>query len=278
MDDDNSWHLDEEQVRQQVKNYLSQGTYCHAADQLTSMFAKVREMLHARDSNGARMLTLITEQFLADPRLAVWRSQGTPMTDKCRLLWDELGKGEVSMSVMLHCWVVSGALWVCVGLNPDCTTVEKDCWHHMLSTWSALEMCPLEDADHRSNTQPSVGQPRTIFARALEACSLTWNDPHLQLILNEDAVYRPRDTMLEDKSFSPLGLPLWNGESSPDHGARLLSIVSLRAHPNCMRSCRRTALARLHEESPALGRRHRSNHEASSTHRADQTPAAAGRR
>jgi hypothetical protein len=92
VDDDNSWHLDEEQVRTQVKNYLSQGTYCHAADQLSSMFAKVREMLHARDSNGARMLTLITEQFLADPRLAVWKSQGTPMTDKCRLLWDELGE------------------------------------------------------------------------------------------------------------------------------------------------------------------------------------------
>lgn len=49
-------------------------------------------MLRARDSNGARMLTLITEQFLADPRLLVWKSQGQPMTDKCRQLWDELGK------------------------------------------------------------------------------------------------------------------------------------------------------------------------------------------
>ena len=48
-------------------------------------------MLRARDSNGARMLTLITEQFLADPRLILWRSQRTPMTDKCRQLWDELG-------------------------------------------------------------------------------------------------------------------------------------------------------------------------------------------
>ena len=48
-------------------------------------------MLKARDSNGARMLTLITEEFLADPRLILWRSQGTPMTDKCRQLWDQLG-------------------------------------------------------------------------------------------------------------------------------------------------------------------------------------------
>lgn len=48
-------------------------------------------MLRAQDSNGARMLTLITEQFLSDPRLQMWRSQGTPMTDKCRQLWDQLG-------------------------------------------------------------------------------------------------------------------------------------------------------------------------------------------
>lgn len=45
-----------------------------------------------RDSNGARMLTLITEQFMGDPRLALWRQQGTTMTDKYRQLWDELGK------------------------------------------------------------------------------------------------------------------------------------------------------------------------------------------
>lgn len=53
---------------------------------------QVREMLKMRDSNGARMLMLITEQFMGDPRLAMWRQQGTTMTDKYRQLWDELGK------------------------------------------------------------------------------------------------------------------------------------------------------------------------------------------
>lgn len=57
---------------------------------------QVREMLRMRDSNGARMLTLITEQFMADPRLSLWRQQGTGMTDKCRQLWDELGKNSQS--------------------------------------------------------------------------------------------------------------------------------------------------------------------------------------
>ena len=59
---------------------------------LVRVRVQVREMLRARDSNGARMLTLITEQFLSDPRLILWKSQGTPMTDKCRQLWDQLGK------------------------------------------------------------------------------------------------------------------------------------------------------------------------------------------
>lgn len=58
-----------------------------------SLSFQVREMLRMRDSNGARMLTLITEQFMADPRLSLWRQQGTGITEKCRQLWDELGKG-----------------------------------------------------------------------------------------------------------------------------------------------------------------------------------------
>lgn len=61
---------------------------------LLAGYFQVREMLRMRDSNGARMLTLITEQFMADPRLSLWRQQGTGMTDKCRQLWDELGKEE----------------------------------------------------------------------------------------------------------------------------------------------------------------------------------------
>lgn len=48
-------------------------------------------MLRARDNNSVRMLTLITEQFLTDTRLQLWRSQGIQVTDKCRQLWDEIG-------------------------------------------------------------------------------------------------------------------------------------------------------------------------------------------
>ncbi|XP_064624663.1 zinc finger SWIM domain-containing protein 4-like isoform X2 [Lineus longissimus] len=235
VDDDNSWHLDEEQVQEQVKSYLTQGGYYNSSNQLNSMFAKVREMLKARDSNGARMLTLITEQFLADPRLVLWKSQGTPMTEKCRQLWDELG-----------------ALWVCVVLNPNCTMSEKEIWHHLLQRWSDMIMCPLEDADSRASTnhdshhgqnsdddssdedenEPAPGpsiprvppRPRTIFQRALEASQLTWQDQHLQLILSEDCGYHEDEC--DTDWFDSQGLPLWN-EHIPTSCAR---VDALRSH------------------------------------------------
>ena len=42
LDDDNSWHLDEEQVQKLVKNYLSQGIYCNHNEHLSSIFDKVK--------------------------------------------------------------------------------------------------------------------------------------------------------------------------------------------------------------------------------------------
>ena len=44
LDDDNSWHLDEEQVQKLVKNYLSQGIYCNHNEHLSSIFDKVNFM------------------------------------------------------------------------------------------------------------------------------------------------------------------------------------------------------------------------------------------
>ncbi|XP_019724913.1 zinc finger SWIM domain-containing protein 5 isoform X1 [Hippocampus comes] len=209
IDDDNCWHLDEDQVREQVKQFLSQGGYYGSGKQLNSMFAKVREMLRMRDSNGARMLTLITEQFMADPRLSLWRQQGTGMTDKCRQLWDELG-----------------ALWVCVVLNPHCKSEEKSCWLKQLKKWSDMDVCPLEDGNYGSElpnitnalpqsnlAQDALSRPRrTVFSRAVEACNLHWQGSHLQRIISSDYYMSPsyqRDE--ESLLFNPQGLPLWLG-------------------------------------------------------------------
>uniref|UniRef100_A0A7N8WJT1 Zinc finger, SWIM-type containing 5 n=1 Tax=Mastacembelus armatus TaxID=205130 RepID=A0A7N8WJT1_9TELE len=204
IDDDNCWHLDEDQVREQVKQFLSQGGYYGSGKQLNSMFAKVREMLRMRDSNGARMLTLITEQFMADPRLLLWRQQGTGMTDKCRQLWDELG-----------------ALWVCVVLNPHCKSDEKSGWLKQLKKWGDMDVCPLEDGNYGSelpnitNALPqsnlAQGRPRrTVFSRAIEACDLHWQDSHLQRIISSDYYMSPSyQREGESLLFNPQGLPLW---------------------------------------------------------------------
>ncbi|RWS16826.1 zinc finger SWIM domain-containing protein 4-like protein [Dinothrombium tinctorium] len=244
-EDEHSWHLDEEQVSEQVRSYLSQGGYYNATKQLNALFAKVKEMLRAKDSNAARMLRLITEQFLSDPRLPIWRSQGTPMTDKCRQLWDQLG-----------------ALWVCVVLNPHGTQAEREHWRSLLEKWSHLPVCPLEDADFRpmntsglkrrisalddssdeeeeegdrirrnfSHSQsngrrntPPPSMPRTIFQRALEASRLRWDDSHLRYILdNEKNIPIPTNSSY----FNSQNYPLWN-EEIPTACAR---VEALRCH------------------------------------------------
>ncbi len=53
---------------------------------------QVRELLLERDSNGPKMLSMMTEQFLSDPRLVLWKSQGATLADKCRQMWDQLGQ------------------------------------------------------------------------------------------------------------------------------------------------------------------------------------------
>jgi len=266
-DDEHSWHLDEEQVCEQVRSFLSQGGYYNVNKQLVSMFAKVREMLRARDSNGSRMLTLITDQFLADPRLLLWKTQGTPMTDKCRQLWDQLG-----------------ALWVCVVLNPQCSVGDKLHWRQMLEKWAQVDVCPPEDPDfrpptsssqennrlrsrrsvadddsssssessddddnsrpghegnldnsisnaHRNNATlrnlrfPLTVRPRSVFHRAIDAISLTWDNSHLKLILAHDnlsASNEPHST----NNINPQGQALWH-EHVPTACAR---VDALRSH------------------------------------------------
>ncbi|KAI7793602.1 putative zinc finger SWIM domain-containing protein 6, partial [Triplophysa rosa] len=225
VDDENCWHLDEEQVQEQVKLFLSQGGYHGSGKQLNLLFSKVREMLKMRDSNGARMLTLITEQFMADPRLALWRQQGTTMTDKYRQLWDELG-----------------ALWMCIVLNPHCKPEQKAAWLRQLKKWNSVDVCPLEDGNHgnelpnltnalpqgaHGNQDLGARPHRTVFTRAIEACDLHWQDSHLQHIINDDLYtnYCYHDNT-ENSLFDSRGWPLWH-EHVPTACAR---VDALRSH------------------------------------------------
>ena len=142
-------------------------------------------MLRVHDKNGSRMLKLITEQFLEDPRLQIWKQQGTSMNDKCRQLWDQLG-----------------ALWVCVVLNPDSSEAEKAVWKDQLEDWSRRDVCPLENPDSsedvNNNDQTDNIVKSTIFSRAIHTCGLNWEDRELQKIIGRCHV-------------SEEGYFIWNG-------------------------------------------------------------------
>ncbi|XP_073174632.1 zinc finger SWIM domain-containing protein 4 isoform X3 [Lepidochelys kempii] len=222
IEDANCWHLDEEQIQEQVRQLLSNGGYYGASKQLQSMFNKVREMLRMRDSNGARMLILMTEQFLEDPRLALWRQQGAGMTDKCRQLWDELG-----------------ALWVCVVLNPHCKPEERALWLALLKKWNKLDVCPLEEGNYSFDVPgatmalqppsvPSAAAARqTVFGRAIKAGELRWGDCHLQKILSSEGYGLGMKTGGDKLCFDPQGRPLWLGDPFPTACAR---VDALRSH------------------------------------------------
>lgn len=122
-------------------------------------------MLRAQDSNGARMLTLITEQFLSDPRLQMWRNQGTPMTDKCRQLWDQLGKVSIHIIQELNNNFINclGSLWVCIVLNPNCTQHEKQQWKVLLEKWTHIDVCPPEDPDFRLQQPGHMSQRDAVM-------------------------------------------------------------------------------------------------------------------
>lgn len=47
VDDENCWHLDEEQVQEQVKLFLSQGGYHGSGKQLNLLFSKVGSQQHS---------------------------------------------------------------------------------------------------------------------------------------------------------------------------------------------------------------------------------------
>ena len=104
----------------------------------------------------------------------------------------------------------TGSLWVSVVLNPRCDREDRCKWSAALETWAKLEICPLEDPDHRhsssrhreenSHKRPRLGpyaiasssshkrakrshKPRTIFHQALDALHMDWTDPILVKIL-----------------------------------------------------------------------------------------------
>uniref|UniRef100_A0A6G1S7I8 Zinc finger SWIM domain-containing protein 6 n=1 Tax=Aceria tosichella TaxID=561515 RepID=A0A6G1S7I8_9ACAR len=123
-EDEHIWHLDESQVNEKVQNYLNSvvTNSKEAGKQIQALFEKIREMFRAKDSNGTRLLRLITEQFLL---------VGTK-SEKHRPYWDQLT-----------------FLWVVVTLNPDLSRLERRSLLQLLNGWSRQSKCPKEDLERR---------------------------------------------------------------------------------------------------------------------------------
>ncbi|XP_075263947.1 zinc finger SWIM domain-containing protein 5-like [Convolutriloba macropyga] len=166
-DDENCYFIDESQVQEQVRFYLSQGGYYNSAKQLKCMFSKIKEMLKARDTNGPRMLKLITLEFMADPKLKIWHTQGSAMTEKSRILWDTLGY-----------------MWLMVVFNPLCPTALRNDWKGSLLEWHSKPECPLENPD-LPNLDSLAEDKRTVFSRALDTYSFSWDESPLQSLLRK---------------------------------------------------------------------------------------------
>lgn len=132
-EDDHIWHLDESQVNEKVQNYLNlvSNSSKEASKHINALFEKIREMFRAGDSNGTRLLRLITEQFLTN----------ATRNDKSRPLWDQLV-----------------SLWVVVMLNPDLELLEKTELASLLREWSKVPKCPREDVERRVSAKRKAAE------------------------------------------------------------------------------------------------------------------------
>lgn len=95
---------------------------------------------------------------------------------------------------------------------------------------------------------------RTVFTRAIEACDLHWQDPHLQHIITEDHYTNYcYNYNLDSSLFDARGWPLWHGETAGTRGLEgrhisftrksrgwtskylvLFHLLSCRTRPHCV--------------------------------------------
>ncbi|VDP24927.1 unnamed protein product [Schistosoma curassoni] len=164
-------------------NQLNNGNHCNGT-QIPAMFAKVRELLAKRDSNGPRLLSLITEELLNCSKLPVIKSRrnqrnatidvpsrlqtiATPrISHGQQSITDRQFPGEAlstnsvnngynhSSSTSLNqsppwtvrLWEEVCLLWTCVVLSPDCSVETKRQWRYRFLTWARANRCPRDES------------------------------------------------------------------------------------------------------------------------------------
>ncbi|TGZ69939.1 hypothetical protein CRM22_003449 [Opisthorchis felineus] len=146
-----------------------------AGSQITAMFSKVRELLAKRDSNGPRLLSLITEELLRCPKLPLLkarRSHRGIVELSTRIHTPGLARSasahQLSSPTMpfeptanstsavpnstqlpgstTRLWDEVCVLWTCVVLNPDCSPEARRNWRNRFLSWSRAHRCPRDEA------------------------------------------------------------------------------------------------------------------------------------
>ncbi|CAH8559831.1 unnamed protein product [Schistosoma turkestanicum] len=158
----------------------------NSGTQIPAMFAKVRELLAKRDSNGPRLLSLITEELLncsklpliksrrnqrnttndvvsnrlqtiATPRLS---SHGQQSSNERQYTNETLTTNSVNNATYNHnssnfnqsppwtvrLWEEVCLLWTCVVLSPDCSVEAKRQWRYRFLTWARANRCPRDES------------------------------------------------------------------------------------------------------------------------------------
>lgn len=70
------------------------------------------------------------------------------------LSWSESNMTLVGWDLTCVC-VYTGALWMCIVLNPHCKTEQKCWWLKQLRRWNSVDVCPWEDGNH-GNDLPNL--------------------------------------------------------------------------------------------------------------------------
>ncbi|XP_069051744.1 zinc finger SWIM domain-containing protein 4-like [Lepisosteus oculatus] len=193
---DGRWALQEDQLRQRLRRVVkasvsSRGLQSSCAH-ISALIRTVREMLRCQDSNGPRVLAVLTGELV----LGCWGSSGA-LSPFVTELWEQLA-----------------SLWVSVVLSPWTGPDQRAHWLSLLQNWNQDQATPLEEGNHIADARGSqVTARRSVLWPALQCGGLQWTAPELQRVLRGDQ--------------GAQGAPAWAGEPLPLVCAR---ISALRRH------------------------------------------------
>jgi len=147
--DENTWHLDNDDIRQQIRTGLLQG---NISKNIISLMNKVREMISVNDRNYMHLLLSVTDAIMNESieNLQLQACQRT------KRIYDELQ-----------------SLWYCVFLNPNLDSTTRNQLESYLAQWFAKKACPKENNDDPKSMYLLQSVTSSIAQEKLSSTSAT---------------------------------------------------------------------------------------------------------